>query len=110
MKSIQSIKSTSQLKSVSINKPRSIPIAQRSTQTELYMLRKEKQRYLKEVESIKKRFDFIQERLSKIDKEMLELSAIWKNEVDVIETEAAQTVVNIETKGNMTWKKRKLKY
>ncbi len=110
MKTIQSIKSSSQLKSAAFSKQRSIPVAQRSAQTELYMLRKEKQRYLKEIESIKKRYDHIKERLGLIDEEMLELSEIWRGEVDVIEKEASETMLDLDTKDKRKWKKRKLKY
>ena len=110
MKSIQNIKSASQLKSVSISKPRSIPLAQRSIQTELYMLRKEKQRYLKEVEKLRNRFDYIQNRLTSIDDEMLELSSIWKKEVGVIESEAAEVILDIDSKDAKKWKKKKLSY
>ena len=110
MKTIQDVRSASQLKSVATPKPRSIPMAQRSAQTELYMLRKEKQRYLKEIESIKKRYNFIKERLNLIDDEMLELSAIWKGEVELIEREASETMLDLESNDKRKWKKRKLKY
>lgn len=120
MKKISQIKGMSQLKPLAHSRPRTIPVQHRSPQTELYMLRKEKERYLKEAERLEKRYLYVKEKLAKIDNEMGGLIKLWEKEMDAVKSEASTKISggpasggNSSTggnSGNVHWKRRELKY
>ena len=113
MKNISQIKGISQLKSGNTIRPRSIPKKQRSIQTELYMLRKEKERFLKEAERLEKRHGVVRDRLAQIDRDMNEMLSHWQKEMDTIKEEANVKVtggVSAAETTQVRWKRRELKY
>lgn len=95
------------LRSLSIVKQRSIPLRERSTQTELYLLNKEKQRYLKERQRLMKRLEFVEQRLKGINQETRELLVIWSEEMQEIAQESA---FDTFVKDQKEWKTKTLNY
>ncbi len=88
-------------------KQRSIPLNQRSTQTELTVLQREKDRLLKERARLIKRQEYIDQRLSQIHQETKTLLNIWNEEMQAIAEDISQDSF---VKDKKEWKTKPLNY
>lgn len=104
---INKTKGIEKLKNTPYVKQRSIPLQKRNTQTELYFLRKEKERFQKERERLLKRQEFIDQRLAQINQELKGLLVLWQDEMKVIAEEAG---VDSIVKDKKEWKTKPLNY
>lgn len=107
MKTFKKAIGIQKLKRQNLVKPRSIPLTQRNTQTELYLLDNEKQRFLKELERIQKRQEFIENRLTTINAEIKNLVKIWQKDMQGFAEEADYDVY---AQGQKQWKTKVMNY
>jgi formate dehydrogenase maturation protein FdhE len=124
MKTINDIKSSAGLKKPPGVKQRSIPAHRRSAQTEIYMLRKERQHYLKEMEKLESRIVYVLGQINRVDQELVNMMENWDHERDKIleetQVQPAMTTPRQPEKPKATtkekqpeavsWKKRSLRY
>ena len=111
MRDVNSLKGLHVLRTMHSTKRRSIPRIQSSTFLDLYMLKKEKERLLKEDERLCMRKDAIKKRLEEIDLEMNKLQEVpqggIKDSGNISFSERAFTQKNGDKK---EWKKMPLSY
>jgi len=77
------------------------------------MLRKEKERYLKEAERLEKRHKMVRNKLAQVDDDMKQLLQHWDKEMDKVKAEMDVKVTGGVSQAETTqvrWKKRELKY
>ncbi len=95
---INKIKGIEKLKNTPFVKQRSVPLQKHNMQTELYFLRKERERLLK-------RQEFADQRLAQINQELKGLLVLWQDEIKEVGEEAGSIVKN-----KKEWKTKPLSY
>jgi|AntAceMinimDraft_16_1070373.scaffolds.fasta_scaffold10399_5 hypothetical protein len=112
MQSSKDLKRFHNVKSMLSAKKHSMPKLQSSSNyLDMYLLEKEKERILQEIERVGKRQDQIKYRLGEIDKELAKNSELSKNSKEKVSVKKAKKTVHTEKEGQKKeWKTMDLNY
>lgn len=110
MRDVNSLKGLHGVRTMQSAKKRSIPRIQSSSYLDLYMLKKEKERLLKEDERVDMKKESIKKRLEDIDLEMNKLQEAEAAVKAIVNTSSSGGVFTEEDGGQKEWKKISLSY
>lgn len=104
MKGLEQLHGLSRLRTLHSTRQRSIPRRQRSTEIEIFLLQKEKDRFIAEADRIKKRFEAVRARIRNIDEEIYRLKVAQNEKNPTLPELAPQSPADTE------WVTKKLTY